>query len=254
MIKFFRKIRQNLFMENKTGKPALPRARYIKYAIGEIILVVIGILIALQINNWNENRNEKHALNILTENLHNEFTTNLKELEIDLIRIKRKISAGNELLSYFGKEKMDIPELHIDSLLFEAIELPTWNPSTFTLNEIKNAGKLTDIKDVELKALLYTWERLFEDILEWQNALETSNDGPINIIKTKGSLVNIDFYKDNTQNSKFDINNLALLQEVQFENEIENNIFNARALEKKYREAKVLLIKITNHLLSGTIN
>jgi hypothetical protein len=49
MIKFFRKIRQNLLMENKTGK-------YFKYAIGEIILVVIGILIALQINNWNNKR------------------------------------------------------------------------------------------------------------------------------------------------------------------------------------------------------
>ena len=45
MIKFFRKIRQNLLMENKTGK-------YFKYAFGEIVLVVIGILIALQINNW----------------------------------------------------------------------------------------------------------------------------------------------------------------------------------------------------------
>ena len=49
MIKFFRKIRQNLLMENKTGQ-------YFKYAIGEIVLVVIGILIALQINNWNDNR------------------------------------------------------------------------------------------------------------------------------------------------------------------------------------------------------
>ncbi|WP_281541910.1 DUF6090 family protein [Maribacter aestuarii] len=49
MIKFFRKIRQNLLSEGKTGK-------YLKYAIGEIILVVIGILIALQINNWNEDR------------------------------------------------------------------------------------------------------------------------------------------------------------------------------------------------------
>lgn len=47
MIKFFRHIRQNLIMENKTSK-------YLKYAIGEIVLVVIGILIALQINNWNE--------------------------------------------------------------------------------------------------------------------------------------------------------------------------------------------------------
>jgi len=49
MIKFFRHIRQNLIMENKTSK-------YFKYAIGEIVLVVIGILIALQINMWNEGR------------------------------------------------------------------------------------------------------------------------------------------------------------------------------------------------------
>ena len=61
MIKFFRKIRQNLLMENKTGK-------YFKYAIGEIILVVIGILIALQINNWNEQRKvDKEIVKVLSE-------------------------------------------------------------------------------------------------------------------------------------------------------------------------------------------
>lgn len=55
MIIFFRKIRQNLLSEGKLGK-------YIKYAIGEIILVVIGILIALQINNWNENRKQQSEI------------------------------------------------------------------------------------------------------------------------------------------------------------------------------------------------
>lgn len=49
MIKFFRKIRYDLMEKNKTGK-------YLKYAIGEILLVVIGILIALSINNWNEQK------------------------------------------------------------------------------------------------------------------------------------------------------------------------------------------------------
>ena len=47
MIKFFRKIRQNLLSQGKTGK-------YLKYAVGEIILVVFGILIALQLNAWKE--------------------------------------------------------------------------------------------------------------------------------------------------------------------------------------------------------
>jgi hypothetical protein len=52
MINFFRKIRQKLIQENQMGK-------YFKYAIGEILLVVIGILIALQINSWNEGRKTK---------------------------------------------------------------------------------------------------------------------------------------------------------------------------------------------------
>jgi len=55
MIKFFRKIRQNLLTENKFSK-------YLLYAIGEIILVVIGILIALAINNWNNENQEKNKL------------------------------------------------------------------------------------------------------------------------------------------------------------------------------------------------
>jgi hypothetical protein len=63
MIKFFRKIRQDLLSEGKTIK-------YLKYAIGEIILVVIGILIALSINNWNENRKARNAQNSLLINLY----------------------------------------------------------------------------------------------------------------------------------------------------------------------------------------
>jgi len=55
MIKFFRKIRYNLIEQNKTGK-------YFKYAIGEIILVVIGILIALSINNWNEEKKTQQRI------------------------------------------------------------------------------------------------------------------------------------------------------------------------------------------------
>lgn len=66
MIKFFRQIRKSLLSEGKTGK-------YLKYAIGEIILVVIGILIALQINTWNQNRIdlkiEKQLLSEVLENL-----------------------------------------------------------------------------------------------------------------------------------------------------------------------------------------
>ena len=77
MIKFFRHIRQQLISENKTGK-------YFKYAIGEIVLVVIGILIALSINNWNENRKAK---NLAQENYLNLLTS----LEQDAITVNKTI-------------------------------------------------------------------------------------------------------------------------------------------------------------------
>jgi hypothetical protein len=66
MIKFFRQIRYKLMSENKTSK-------YFKYAIGEILLVVIGILIALQINTWNEERKERNREQAILKNLQLEF-------------------------------------------------------------------------------------------------------------------------------------------------------------------------------------
>jgi hypothetical protein len=64
MINFFRKIRRQLANENKFQK-------YSRYAFGEILLVVIGILIALQVNNWNENRKQNAQFNITLEQLYN---------------------------------------------------------------------------------------------------------------------------------------------------------------------------------------
>ncbi|WP_223033783.1 DUF6090 family protein [Hanstruepera marina] len=81
MIKFFRKIRQNLLMENKTSK-------YFKYALGEIFLVVIGILIALQINNWNENR-KKHQLKVFYMNsIKNDLTKDTLDIN-HIIKLQR---------------------------------------------------------------------------------------------------------------------------------------------------------------------
>ena len=79
MIKFFRKIRKHLLAENKFSK-------YLIYAIGEIILVVIGILIALQINNWNNDNIERELeLNMLSEiltNLEKDVLTLIQRLQL----------------------------------------------------------------------------------------------------------------------------------------------------------------------------
>lgn len=85
MIKFFRKIRHNLLSEGKSGK-------YFKYAIGEIVLVVIGILIALQINNWNEDKKErrveKELIDVLITDLQSKKEEFISDLEIGKSIIK----------------------------------------------------------------------------------------------------------------------------------------------------------------------
>ena len=77
MIKFFRHIRQSLINQNRTKK-------YLLYAIGEIILVVIGILIALQINNWNESRKEKNRIKSIYAIIKKDLETDVAEIQLFL--------------------------------------------------------------------------------------------------------------------------------------------------------------------------
>jgi hypothetical protein len=77
MIKLFRNIRQNLLAEGKTTK-------YFKYAIGEIVLVVIGILIALSINNWNESRKSEKSTKVYIERL-------IEDLKSDTLMLSHHI-------------------------------------------------------------------------------------------------------------------------------------------------------------------
>lgn len=103
MIKFFRKIRKKLLMENNTGK-------YFKYAIGEIILVVIGILIALQINNWNEQRKERIQEKIFLKRFEVELKTNIENILTAISLNKSRIHRAKFLL-----RAIDKPQLAVDS-------------------------------------------------------------------------------------------------------------------------------------------
>ena len=92
MIKFFRHIRKNLIERGKTGK-------YFKYAIGEIILVVIGILIALQINNWNEEKKLKIQEGEALAEIISDITINLDKFDETLNGENRPGNINNTLSS-----------------------------------------------------------------------------------------------------------------------------------------------------------
>ncbi len=165
MIKFFRQIRQNLIMENKTGK-------YLKYAIGEIILVVIGILIALQINNWNENRKEKQQEKAILYQLNTDFQSNLKQLDQKIGSKQEAINSALQLFKY-----IDFGELRnkdsVDYHLARTIPFTTFDPVG---NNLAISGDLRIIRNDSLKNKLTYWTSeiadLREDELGWKDYRE----------------------------------------------------------------------------------
>ena len=153
MIKFFRHIRRSLIQENKMGK-------YFKYAIGEILLVMVGILLALQVNNWNENRKAK----TFEENMLSEIYETLNS-DIEIFgrfeeRIRNKDSAIDNLLyARAGKKEFTNAELKDDvfwagaSILFSYNDGPYEALKSSGLDKIRTDSlryRLTDYYEVYL--------------------------------------------------------------------------------------------------------
>lgn len=160
MIKFFRKIRYNLMETGKTSK-------YLKYAIGEIVLVVIGILIALQVNNWNEQRKEN------------------KELTQYKLRLIRQFQKDSSNLSSFNKGYEFVSPIFktLDSTFREnlkgnvnkdsVINIPVFITlqseflsETYALEELKNTGKMS----------IFYNDLLKDKLTEYQNLINQQHD------------------------------------------------------------------------------
>ncbi len=103
---FLRKIRKRLLNENNFSKLASPASKYFIYAIGEIILVVIGILIALQINNWNEERKQQKTINSIYSIIKNDLISDV-EIFSSLINI---ISSKDSIFKRIISKKMTIED------------------------------------------------------------------------------------------------------------------------------------------------
>jgi len=148
MIKFFRKIRYDLMEKNKTGK-------YLKYAIGEIVLVMIGILLALQVNNWNELRKQSKSELQILHKLKRDISNDIKSLKrFDIIYEKRETD-GKLALELFYKAKT-IKDL--DSVI--KLINGSWNDlivNTSTYNEMMNNGILYNMQNQELQDLITSY-------------------------------------------------------------------------------------------------
>jgi hypothetical protein len=165
MIKFFRKIRYDLMEKNKTGK-------YFKYAIGEIILVVVGILIALQINNWNEKRKIKTEEKELITNLIFSFERKLNELEIKNAGRVKNINGINKLRKIISNQDQSVTDLEMFGFLQDMFMWYTVNEEFSIIDMLYSSGKINLISNDSLKAKLISWPDFMEEMLEEQRVVQ----------------------------------------------------------------------------------
>ena len=162
MIKFFRRIRQRLLSENKFSK-------YLLYAIGEIILVVIGILIALSINNWNQQRISHNKEQILLSELYQEFVDNKVQFDIVINVHQKSLDHCDSLIARFPFV-MEPKNLNDRKKVWYYINRLktnwTFNPSQGIINSLVSTSSFELISNRELRKLVVSWNDILIDYQE----------------------------------------------------------------------------------------
>lgn len=206
MIKFFRRIRQKSLSEGKTGK-------YLKYAFGEIILVVIGILIALYINAIRENLIQKHYTISVFEQIRKDLVNDTLQLSADL----KKIEFSNRLI-------VDVLENNVPDSFYSSINVDSYDSEAFSpfrslvtdfINFQPNAKGYDLLKTLNNKELVN--DPLTNSILSYYSQLNTELP-EYNKVTVELSIRNIQEYKqyvwfENWAIGKYDQNFIKYLQE-----------------------------------------
>lgn len=219
MFKFFRGLRQNLLAENRTSK-------YLFYAIGEITLVMIGILLALQVNNWNESRKQRLEEIQILKNIQLDYQNVIAECEENNVFRKRILNATNELYRLIGNDQHVYSKSELDSILAVLFINPTYNNQTGSLNILFNSGKINLIANDSIKEELIKWPQRIDDVIE--DELYAS-DHLLNELKpymrkfiSISNVNNAIDYKglelfDSSHKSNFESNYRAMLNDIEFE-------------------------------------
>ena len=166
MIPFFRKIRKKMADDNRPLK-------YMRYAIGEIALVVIGILIALQINTWNEVRKEKKIEQQFLMSIKTAINLSQKELKRvidDSIEISTSADTLFMLLAY---NEFDLLEGRLlDSLLLNSGDYSIISLNDASIQEIYNTGSLDIFQDERIRKILSSWTERIHQIRKFEGESE----------------------------------------------------------------------------------
>jgi len=240
MLRFFRQIRKKLIMPDNVRK-------YILYALGEILLVVIGILIALQVNTWNQNRLDRIDEQKVLANIHDEFVQNKKLLETSLTATTDAYEAGKTLMGLMGQERNLVMQHNIDSLLYYMLPADDYLPSSNSIDNIIQAGRLNLVTNDKLIELLYEWEVLVEYIKDRDESSDKwANEQVLIFLTNYISFKEMDVYGGFEWTGKSNLRKdyYTLFQSLAFENILDNTLWLYRQQIERLQQANLLITDI----------
>ncbi|MBN4084870.1 hypothetical protein JYT89_00850 [Flavobacteriaceae bacterium AH-315-B10] len=212
-----------MIKENKVSK-------YMLYAIGEILLVVIGIVIALQINNWNENRKKNIEDTKALISLNNEIIKNQEELTATIEDHKFVFEKVDELSKLMHPNPKEIEIAKLDTLMYAMINLPKFNPITTILS----SDKIEGIKDEKLKNKIASWKYVYDN---YEYSIKITYDLYYNYIyeflSENYQMKNIKGRKFISDQSLFDIDVHSILSNSVFENQVTMRSVNAKLIHDR---------------------
>lgn len=224
MLRKSRKIRQKLILEGNFKS-------YMLYGFGEILWVMLGILLALFVNNWNAERKKQHKERAILEQLHEEFVDSKQQLATVK---KGHFAALNDAKSVMALFPIDPLTANLDSLDFyffnadnggAIMDRWTFNPSNAIINSIINSASFDIIQSEELRIKLLAWDGILEDYVEDERAMiNYRNDILVPYLLENGVMTEQRFQRKNL--------NLSFLASPQFES----------IVTERYRGIKVIIV------------
>lgn len=213
---FFRRIRKKLADDNKPLK-------YARYAIGEIVLVVIGILIALQINNWNQDQQQKRVEIATLRALVSEFKENRNSIQFCKDGITRRRLFCDSLRVHIGPKMTALTADDIHILIGDVSTTDKCKVSIDILEDIQSSGKLNLISNEVIRRSISKWSSYLKELEGEENdwAQEFSNQFiPYANKWIQWEDVDFQFNRDDPRyfKSRFTIDPRLILQQPEFSN------------------------------------
>ncbi len=233
MIKFFRHIRKKLLSENKFSK-------YFIYALGEILLVVIGILIALQINNWNQQEQTKEKELKYLSLIKKEMEGNLQSIQLEKGFLLEFLGSLSQLLDVYAKPDTTITNKELSEILVPILSRDMdFYFKTGTLNEVIATGNLKNITNDSIRTILSSISGNLERLRAQETRVNTYISKGSSFLEKHGSVKQIVFdiginKEYGIPDSPEEISNLSLLKSDEFENVMVYCSLTGGSLNKEY--------------------